>query len=316
MNLYKTIIITIVLSTIANPMLAQYDTQLSQYWAMPSYYNPAATGTTELLNVTAATRQQWIGMPGAASDFIVIGDMPFSLFKQNHGVGLVLRSETIGLFQNTSLAAQYSFKIKLKSGALHLGLQVGFINQAFDGSGAYIPTSDYHNQSDTAIPSDELQGMGFDMGFGAHYTHKYFNVGIAAQHLTSPSVTFDESYETYVVPAYYFISVGNIPFNNALYRVQPSVMLSTTFQTIQFEFGAILKYNNFLWGGVSYRLNDAVIISIGGEWKGAKLGYSYDYSTSDIVSANSGSHEIFVGYSMKLDLGKKSKNKHKSIRIL
>ena len=37
---------------------AQFDTQLSQYWAMPAYYNPAATGTTDYLHIGGGTRLQ------------------------------------------------------------------------------------------------------------------------------------------------------------------------------------------------------------------------------------------------------------------
>ena len=51
----------------------------------------------------------------------------------------------------------------------------------------------------------------------------------------------------------------------------------------------------------------------GCEFKNFLLGYSYDYSTSAIQKASSGSHEVFIGYSMKLELSKGKKNKHKSI---
>ena len=245
-----------------------------------------------------------------------MGDMPFTMFKQQHGVGAIISTEKIGLFSNTSLGLQYSFKVKLLGGQLGLGLQLGFVNQVFDGAGVYIPESGYHNQTDDAIPTSEVKGMGFDLGFGVHYTHKYFWAGISAQHLTSPTITFDEKYETYIPSAYYFLAGGNIPFKNSLIILQPSMLFKTTFQTFQVEYGATVKYNNFIWGGLSYRLNDAIIIMIGGEWKGIRLGYAYDYALSDVVKATSGSHEVFVGYSMKLELGKKSKNKHKSIRIL
>lgn len=310
------IIPAVILCCAAIQARAQYDAQLSQYWAMPAYYNPGAAGSTPMLNLRAATRQQWIGMPGAPKTFLVMGDMPFRLFKQQHGAGLQISTEKIGLYSNTSLALQYSFKVKLLGGELGLGLQFGLINQLFNGSDVYIPESDYHSKTDEGIPTNEVKGMAFDLGTGVYYTHKYFFAGISAQHLTSPTITFDDKYETYIIPSYYFIAGGNIPFKNALYQLQPSMLVKTTFQTTQVEFGATLKYNKFLWGGISYRLNDAIIFMVGGEWKNIMLGYAYDYSLSDIVKANSGSHEIFVGYSMKIDFGKKNKNKHKSIRIL
>jgi len=46
------------------------------------------------------------------------------------------------------------------------------------------------------------------------------------------------------------------------------------------------------------------------------VGYSYDYHTSEIAEASSGSHEIMLGYKLKLDFSEKNKNKHKSIRIM
>lgn len=298
------------------PLSAQYDAQLSQYWAMPAYYNPAAAGSTTKLNLRAATRQQWIGMPGAPKTFLITGDMPFTLFKQRHGVGLQISTEKIGLYSNTALGLQYSFKVKLFGGELGLGLQIGFLNQVFDGEGVYIPESDFHTQTDDAIPTTSVEGMAFDLGTGIYYTHKYFYAGISAMHLTSPTITFDDKYETFVVPSYYFIAGGNIPFKNALYQLQPSMLVKTTFQTTTVEFGATLKYHNFVWGGISYRVKDALIFCVGGEWKNIVLGYAYDYSLTDIVKATSGSHEVFVGYSMKLEFGKKNKNKYKSIRIL
>ena len=316
MSRIKIILIAIIALCIYEKGYAQYDAQLSQYWALPTYYNPGAAGSTDKLNIRAATRQQWVKMPGAPKTFIIMGDMPFKLFKQQHGVGAVISSEKIGLFSNTALGIQYSFKVKLLGGQLGLGLQFGLINQVFDGSEVYIPESDYHTQTDEGIPTTEVKGMAFDLGFGAYYTHKYFWAGFSAMHLTSPKITFDEKYETYVPSSFYFTAGGNIPFKNSLFILQPSLLLKTVVKRIQVEFGAIVKYNKFIWGGLSYRLNDALIFSLGGEWKGVMLGYSYDYSLSDIVKVTSGSHEVFVGYSMKLDLGKKTKNKHKSIRIL
>ena len=52
------------------------------------------------------------------------------------------------------------------------------------------------------------------------------------------------------------------------------------------------------------------------EIKNFFVGYSYDYAISDISKVSNGSHEIFAGYKLKLNLGDKNKNKHKSIRIM
>ena len=48
---------------------------------------------------------------------------------------------------------------------------------------------------------------------------------------------------------------------------------------------------------------------------GVSFGYAYELFTSGVGFIH-GSHDLYVGYVMDLDLFKKGKNKHKSIRIL
>jgi len=42
---------------------AQTDAQLSQYYELPNFYNPAATGTTDFLKLRADARLQWLPPP-------------------------------------------------------------------------------------------------------------------------------------------------------------------------------------------------------------------------------------------------------------
>ena len=55
---------------------------------------------------------------------------------------------------------------------------------------------------------------------------------------------------------------------------------------------------------------------VGAEFKNFFLGYAYDYPTSAINKASSGSHELVAGYQLKLDFSGKNRNKHRSIRIM
>ena len=55
---------------------------------------------------------------------------------------------------------------------------------------------------------------------------------------------------------------------------------------------------------------------VGAEFKNITVGYSYDYPLSNVSKGTSGSHEIFLGYKVKIYLREKNKNKHKSIRIM
>jgi hypothetical protein len=58
-----------------------------------------------------------------------------------------------------------------------------------------------------------------------------------------------------------------------------------------------------------------VTVLIGGNFHGVHLGYSYEIYTS-AISAKNGSHELFVGYQTELNLYKKGRNLHKTVRLL
>ena len=70
-----------------------------------------------------------------------------------------------------------------------------------------------------------------------------------------------------------------------------------------------------MYGGLSYSPTNSVTLLVGGSFHGIVLGYSYEFYTSAINPGN-GSHELFVGYQHDINLTKKGRNLHKSIRIL
>lgn len=302
---------------------AQVDAQFTQYYEVPNYYNAAAIGNSDLLRIRAGSRLQWMGIPKAPKTFLVSGDMPLKLMGKRIGVGLVMQQESMGLYSNMGLGAQVGYKFKLFKGQFTIGLQVGVIDEGFKGSEVVLPDDDdYHQGSDDAIPTSDIHGTAFDMAAGVFYTHKWFWAGLSATHLTAPTITMStdgsdaKNYEFQAGRVLYFMAGSNIPIKNTLFEILPSMFVKSDFTFTQAEVTGRFRYNKFLSAGVGYRLNDAVSIMLGAEYKGFFLGYSYDYPLSDISKASSGSHEIFAGYSLKIDLSDKNKNKHKSIRIM
>lgn len=307
-------------------MQGQVDAQLSQYWAIPTYYNAGASGSSDYLRINGGARLQWLGIENAPQSFLGQVDMPLNLFGKRIGVGAGLQSETMGLFSNLNINAQFSYKIKLFKGELSIGAQVGYFEQKFKGSEVEVPDDDdYHDSSDQAIPTQDLKGGTVDISAGIFYTHKYFWVGVSGLHLLEPTVkmglegsesTASQEYETVVPRTLYFMGGSNIPLKNTLFELQPSLMVKTDFSVFSAEITARARYNKFLSFGVGYRWKEAVMIMAGAEYKNFFVGYAYDYPLSAIAKASSGSHELLVGYKMKIDLSGKNKNKHRSIRIM
>ena len=104
-----------------------------RYFMAKPYYNPAVAGATEDLNILALARLEMIGVHGAPKSFFITADMPLALGKTNHGVGLVVFTEAIGLFQNTHVGAQYAYKYKLFGSANRLSQPIVRRNQGDKG---------------------------------------------------------------------------------------------------------------------------------------------------------------------------------------
>lgn len=306
---------------------AQSDPQLTQYWAVPTFYNPGATGTSEFVRIRGGARMQWLGIDNAPQSFLIAADSPLKIGKKMIGVGITGLQETLGLFSNLQLNIQGSYKLRVLKGELSIGLQAGYYNSKFKGTEVYIPDNDdYHQGSDLAIPTQDLSGSSFDLSAGLTYTHKWFTVGLSGLHLLQPTVSFQaegtdsssetHEYETELTRALYFTANSNIPIKNTLFELQPSLLVKTDFSNFGAEVTMRAKYNRFLSFGLGYRFRDAVSVMIGAEFKNFFLGYAYDYPTSAIAKGSSGSHELMAGYQLKLDFSGKNKNKHRSIRIM
>ncbi|MDE6560849.1 MAG: type IX secretion system membrane protein PorP/SprF [Muribaculaceae bacterium] len=309
----------------------QSDPLYTQSWAVPTLYNPADAGSTDFLRIRGAARLQWVGIENAPKSFTGAADIPFKLLGRRWGGGVNVTQESIGLFSNTYVNGQISGRLKkLFGGELSIGLQVGYFGSSFRGSEVYIPNEDdYHESNDPSIPTQDVGGGTIDFGLGLQYVHPKFHAGVSILHPAAPKVKLNtkgstsstatsdnHEFETYVNRVLYLTAGSNIPIKNTLIELQPDLIVASDLKTISGVLSLKGWYNKMFFGGIAYRWNDAVSINLGAEFKNFLLGYAYDIPTSRILKASSGSHEIAVGYRMKLDFSGKNRNRHRSIRLM
>ena len=323
--------LTVVLWLVALCPLASAQTTdliLAHYREATTFYNPAATGTTDYLRIRAGARLQWLGIQNAPKEFVGFADMPFVLGKQRFGVGVALNQESMGLFRNLDVTAQASYKIKLFKGTISIGLQGSYFNQSFKGSDVFIPDDDdYHESADEGIPTQDVSGAVFDLGAGIWYNRADWWVGISGRHLLQPTVRMKiestsgdsadmEYFETELSRTLYFLAGGNIRIKNTLFELQPSLLLASDFTDFTGEADMGVRYNKMVALSVGYRWKSALKIGLSAEIKDFFLGYTYEYPLTSIAKASSGSHEILAGYRLKINLNKTNRNKHRSIRLM
>lgn len=105
---------------------AQSDPLFTQYFEVPSYYNPAAIGLTDFVKFRAVSRLQWVGISHAPTTFALTADMPLKLFDRRWGVGIVLNQDSYGLFSNLGGNVQLAFKQKMFKGELTAAVHRAF----------------------------------------------------------------------------------------------------------------------------------------------------------------------------------------------
>ena len=292
---------------------AQYDASFSHYWDLEPYFNPAAVGKQPKLNVVGAYAISMAGFENNPRTMYVGADMPFYLIGAYHGAGVSLLNDQIGLFTHQRIALQYAYKHKLLGGTISVGAQFGFVNEQFDGSKV-----DLGEAGDPAFATSDVNGNSMDLAAGLYYTHGRWYAGISAQHLTSPLVELGETNELQIDPTFYLTGGYNIKLRSPFVTIPTSVLVRTDGKAYRADVTARVVYTNdkkMMYAGVSYSPTNSVTAVIGGMFHGINLSYSYEMYTS-ALSIGNGSHELTVGYQTNLNLFKKGKNKHKSVRIL
>ena len=264
-----------------------------------------------MLNVSAAYAMDMAGFERNPQTAYISADMPFYALKTYHGVGLYFMNDKIGLFTHQRLALQYAYKHKLFGGMLSVGTQFGFLSEDFDAS-----KLDVEDASDPAFATGT--GNSLDVGLGLYYSTRSWYAGFSVQHLTSPLIEIGDKNELQVDRTYYLTGGCNIKLRNPFLTIRPSVLARTDGVAYRVDVTGRLEYQNDgkkLFGGMAYSPTNSVTFLLGGTFHGIVLGYSYELYTSAISPGN-GSHELYIGYQHNINLVKKGKNLHKSVRIL
>ena len=292
---------------------AQYDPSFSHYWAMEPSFNPASVGKQEKVNFIGAFNMALAGFRHNPRTVFASVDLPFFFLGSYHGAGVRFTNDAIGLFSHRNLSIQYAFKLKLFGGVLGIGVQGGLLSESFNGS-----KLDLAEASDPAFSTSEITGSGFDLGGGLYYLHKNWYVGASVLHALAPTIELGETNQLDIARSYYFTAGCNIRLRNPFLSIHPSVCGRSDGVGYRADVTTRLQYtheNRVMYAGLGYSPTNSVTLMIGGKVKGVSLGYSYEAFTNG-VSLGNGSHELFVGYQTDLNLFKKGRNRHQSVRIL
>lgn len=272
---------------------------MSQYLQHNPMYNPAAAGFSEKNMIGVSYRNMWSSFPGNPTTSMVYGD--FELKKMTSGISTYLYNDQTGPTSRTGVQVGYSYHIKARNekSRFGIGLELRGLQYAIDKS----KLTDLGN--DPVLGGAESK-FAFDAGAGVYWTNTKLSVGAAVSQLIQSKLALADVanstlngklYRHYNFTANYKFNTGDdiyvIP--NALVRV---IQNSPT----EYDFGAQVNYQNKIWWGLNWRVNQFWSIQAGLKiLQRVRATYSYDYYSAPIgvFAGNSGAHEIGIQFDLK-----------------
>lgn len=280
-------------------LVAQQQPQFTMYMFNKPLFNPAATGTSGAVCVTGFGRSQWIGFSDqdeTAANPQSLGlsfDLPVYAIKS--GAGLIVMYDRVGYERSLDLRLNYAFHhVFSNNHMLSAGLSLNIQNHSIDYSGLYPEVPD------PAIPGSSVEsGTMTDFSLGAHYRiPRKFYAGLSVANLLGSSAEIGGP-EYKLARHFYLMSGYDFQLEDRHYRditITPGILVKAASGTVDVDLNAVVTYNNFLWGGLAYSIENSLGIMAGVSYYGFSVGLSYDYTMSRDFGDHRHSVEAFVKY--------------------
>ena len=274
---------------------AQQDPMYTQYIFNLQTVNPAYVGYWQTIGLTAISRHQWVGLEGHPTTQTFSFQTP--LRSQNVGIGLNVVLDKIGLEKRLSVSFDYSYKVLLSENtALRFGIKAGFTNYSHNLT-EYNQYPD--NQSDPVFQTNIDNKFMPNVGVGLFLSSPRYFLS-----LSLPGI-IENNYQSNVNNYSSRSELRHVFFaGGMMFDLSENVKFKPTFMT-KMVTGSPFEYDlsaNFLlaekfWVGGMYRSGDS--FGAIAQWiinKKLRLGYAYDFTTSDLRNYQNGVHEIMISF--------------------
>lgn len=306
------------------------DVHFTQFDASPLLLNPANTGAFNgEYRASAIYRDQWRSALGGAAfktyaasfDMPIIRDISVDDYL---AAGLQLYNDRSGdgnLNNFTALLSVAYHKFLGEDGrkVLTVGFQGGISQKNLDLSRLYFEddfmegkwqpgTSSEFNWLDTRLSTYVING---GISYAQAVSDKFsFNVGLGVNNINQPLESFDRRNRSKDVGLgmRYTGQLGAILLANDRFTLKPAVLIQSQSSAMEIVAGNEFNYKmgedydlptaTAVYAGLWYRVQDAILVTVGVEFKGMRLGFGYDYNTSNLKTATNGNggFEVSVSY--------------------
>jgi type IX secretion system PorP/SprF family membrane protein len=284
------------------------DPTFSQFYANPLYLSPSFAGATEEYRLGINYRNQWPAIPGVFHTYSISFDKAMPNFNSGFGILATYDVAGSGDLSTTNIGLLYSYDFNInkewhiRPGVnfkfYYLGLDIYKLvfNSQLSGSGT-VP-------SIYPPPFDNVADV--DFATSALVYNDRIWAGFTLDHLLVPKTFYGDDAN---VPIKFNLYGGVQIMKKTRLRVKLKEVLSVAmnFQTqakfYQTDIG-LYYYKDPLIFGLWYRgipfatsqAGDAIIGLLGIKTSQLHIGYSYDFTISNLIGSSGGAHEISLVY--------------------
>lgn len=302
------------------------DAQYSQYYAAPLYLNPAFTGSELATRVGLNYRNQWPGLDANFNTFSAYYDT--FLEDYNTGVGFMVTNDVEGAagLRSINISGLLSYELKLAEGAyFRPGFQASYIRRdlGFYDNLIFANQIDPGNPFGHLLPGDDLAGFGepvnlLSVSLGGLFFTENFWFGLSTHHINQPNQSFLEEGVSHLPIKYsihtgYRISLGRGAMKRDFTHTYKQRYFTPTLNYKrqgpfeQLDLGAYFYLEPVVFGlwyrGLPYKPvekqsnRDAIVMMVGFNLpSGVNMGYSFDYTISQLGIQSGGAHEVSLSY--------------------
>lgn len=285
------------------------DLAFSQFYANPVYLNPALAGNKICPRITLNYRNQYPALSNHYVSYSVGADM-FAR-KVSGGIAALATADMSGPLATYTANMVYSYRITIsKEITLNAAMQVGYLqyrlnweNLIFEdmivpGTGEILPLS----SSAEAQPERlNIGDIDFSTGFVAGYKETFY-LGAAFHHITTPDLSFYigntsrlDMRITVHGGALFYLEPDFYSSDAKRFSVSPNVVYMQQGSFKQLNTGFYVNFYPFvsgIWLRHNFSNPDALIVSLGFQQSQYKIGYSYDFTLSQLGMPAGGAHEV------------------------
>ena len=315
-----------VLILITCTKVSAQDPQFSQFYAAPLYLNPAFSGSTEYTRIGLNYRNQWPSIDASFTTTSIYAD--HYLEDINSGVGFLMSYDKEGLagLRSFSVGLQYAYQLRLKEWlTFRPGVQVAYYNRSVNFSklifGNQIdPNTGVVDPTISETFDSDLKKGFIDLSFGGLFFTKNAWLGLATHHVNTPNQSIEGSTDELPLKLSlhggYKILFANGVMGEGMYSRPRERSLTPTFQYKaqgefdQMDLGMYLTLEPIIIGlwyrGLPFKKfegfnnNESVVLLVGFTKKAKddilNIGYSYDFTISELGGGSGGAHEFSISY--------------------